>query len=77
LNEIVEDGVTGFVVGPSAEALAGAIIRAAESPTLQNQVKAALPDLQQKFGVNVREQYLQLYRDVIARRPVGPQETVV
>jgi hypothetical protein len=58
-------------------ALVEAIIQAARSPQLQSQVKAALPGLQQKFGVNVTEQYLQLYRNVIAGRPIRAQESAV
>lgn len=76
LAEIVEEGVTGYVVEPEPAALAGAVVAAAGSPGLWGRVQAALPGLQQRFGIDVAARYLRLYHDVMADRPIKEQESV-
>ncbi len=66
LAEIVEDGVTGFIVEPEPGAIARAVVQALQSPQLRQQVRDALPGLQSRFGADVTRQYRQLYRDVLA-----------
>jgi len=68
LPEIVEHGVTGYVVEPEPEAIASAVTRALQTTHLRQQLREAWPALRSRFGVEAAERYRQLYRQVLNRR---------
>ncbi|HXF63745.1 MAG TPA: glycosyltransferase [Caldilineaceae bacterium] len=72
LAEIVEDGVTGYVVEPEVESIAAATVAALrENPTLRRQVAEAQPRLHAKFGADVIERHLEVYRTLLASSARG------
>jgi glycosyltransferase involved in cell wall biosynthesis len=69
LGEIVEDGLTGYLVEPEPAALAEAIGRALTHTELRTQVLARLPALREKFGEDIAQRHRQLYREILDRWP--------
>jgi glycosyltransferase involved in cell wall biosynthesis len=69
LPEIVEDGVTGYVVAPEPALLAEAIVKVLRAaPEFRRRVAAALPKLRAKFGSDVSARHLTLYRSLLEQR---------
>lgn len=70
LPEIVEDGVTGYVVDPKAELLAAATVNILRDlSTFRQRVAKALPKLRVKFGSDVSAHHVALYRSLL--EPAG------
>jgi len=66
LREIVEDGVTGFVVEPRPDAIGDAVIRVLQDPGMRVRVQDSLPALKVKFGSDVPKTHLDLYTMLLA-----------
>ena len=73
LPEIVEDGVTGYVVDPEPVLLAEAIVKVLQQAVqFRRRVAEALPTLQVKFGSDVATRHVELYTSL--RQALLPQE---
>lgn len=69
LAEIVEHGLTGYVVNPDVKSVAVASIAALRAaPALRRQVADAQPRLRAKFGANLIERHVELYQALLDLR---------
>lgn len=63
LPEIVEEGVTGFIVEPKPNLVAKAIIRAIKNNQgLRKNIKSRFTKLKHKFGESVTNKYIKIYQ---------------
>jgi starch synthase len=77
LPEIVEDGVTGYVVDPEPALLAEAIARVLRNaPTFRRRVAEALPRLRAKFGSDVSARHVALYASLLGQETFEQKELV-
>ena len=71
LPEIIEDGVTGVVVEPDPPEIAKGVLRVLLDAGFRRRVVEAWPRLATKFGTDVAEQHLALYRRVLHKEGSG------
>ncbi len=66
LQEIVEDGKTGFLCDTSAASLSRAIIKVIQNnSSLRLEIRKNFPRLRKKFQDNITKQYLKIYKDFL------------
>ncbi len=66
LPEIVDDGVTGFVVKPEVKALSEAINKALNNQIqLRKNIQKNYLSIKQKFGSNIFDEHLKIYRGLL------------
>ena len=68
LPEIVEDGVTGYVVDPEPQKLADSIVKVLQdAPAFRHRVAEQLPKLRVKFGSDISTRHVALYRSLLQK----------
>jgi len=68
LPEIVEDGITGYVVSPDPLQIAAAVAKVLSSPDMRRNVENARARLERKFGTDVAARHIELYAQLLAER---------
>jgi len=68
LPEIVEDGITGYVVPPDPHEIAVAVAKVLSSPEMRRNVENARQHLERKFGTDVAARHIELYAQLLAAR---------
>lgn len=66
LPEIVEDGVTGYVVDPEPQKLAEAVVKVLQDAPIFGRVAEQLPKLRVKFGSDIAR-HVALYRSLLEK----------
>jgi len=70
LGEIVQDGITGFIVEPKPKPIADAVVHVLQSSTFRLQVRDALPSLRRRFGSDIVRLHMELYNRLLSGRPL-------